>query len=286
MNNNSNGILLFARNNGELDYVKQAVYSAKRIKKYLDVPVSVVTDSVDYLKNSFDSSIFDKIVSIPYENPANKRRYHDGTLSHKILNFKNNLRFQSYDLSPYDKTIVMDTDYIICNDKLKYCFDSSSDLMLFKKSEDIAKVRNETEFQRTSDPGIDFYWATVVYFTKSEPNKIFFDLIEFISKNWEYYRRLYQIDDALFRNDYAFSIAVHIMNGFSSGDFVTEFPIKHLYTIDKDILWDVKDDKLTFLVEKKNYLGEYTAITTRGLNVHAMNKFSLERVINKELHNE
>lgn len=286
MKSDSKGVLLFASNNGEVDYVKQAVYLAKRIKKYLDVSISVATDSIDYLNDSFDSSIFDNIIPIPYENSVNKRRYYDGTLAHKVLNFKNNLRSRAYELSPYDKTIVMDTDYIVCNDKLKYCFESSSNLMLFKKSEDIAKVREETEFRRISDPGVDFYWATVIYFTKSESNKMFFDLIEFISENWEYYRRLYQIDNALFRNDYAFSIAVHIMNGFSRGDFVTELPIKHLYTIDKDILWDVENDRLTFLVEKKNYLGEYTAITTQAQNIHAMNKFSLERIINKEFNSE
>lgn len=283
MMNKSKGALLFARNNGEIDYVKQAVYLAKRIKDHLAIPVSIATDSLDYLKNCFDSDIFDEIIPISFDNPTNKRRYHDGTLSHKIINFKNNLRSKAYEISPYDKTLLLDTDYIICNDKLKFCFESNSDLMMFKKSEDIAKVRDEREFQRVSDTGVDFYWATVVYFTKSETNKMFFDLIDFISENWEYYRRLYQIDSSLFRNDYAFSVAVHIMNGFVAGDFVTELPIKHFYTIDKDILWDIRDNKMTFLVEKKDYLGEYTAISTDNQNIHVMNKFSLERIIDKEI---
>ena len=52
----SKGAFLIARNNAQIDYVKQAVFLAKRIKKYLDIPTTVLTDSVDYLKSSFDES--------------------------------------------------------------------------------------------------------------------------------------------------------------------------------------------------------------------------------------
>ena len=51
---NPKGAFLIARNNSQVDYVKQAVFLAKRIKKYLGLPTSVLTDSVEYLKNNFD----------------------------------------------------------------------------------------------------------------------------------------------------------------------------------------------------------------------------------------
>jgi hypothetical protein len=75
------------------------------------------------------------------------------------------------------------------------------------------------------------------------------------------------------------------MNGFQKGDFAQELSGKHLYTIDKDILWELNEDSMIFLVEKKNYLGEYTAIKIQGQSAHVMNKFSLERVINQEIQN-
>ena len=281
----SKGALLIARNNGELDYVKQAIFLAKRIKKYLDIPTSVITDNIEYLKNCSDSDVFDKIIEIPRLETKNKRVYHDGTLFYKSASFKNDARHLAYDLTPYDETLLLDTDYIICNNLLKNCFSSNNDFMLFKKSEDIAKVRDEKEFRHVSDYGIDFYWATVIFFRKTELNKIFFDLVAHIRENWKHYLRVYQIDNPMFRNDFAFSIAIHTMNGFQKGDFAQELPGKHLYTIDKDILWELNQDNMLFLVEKKNYLGEYTAIRTQGQSVHVMNKFSLERIIEQETHN-
>jgi len=278
----SKGAILIARNNGRLDYVKQAVFLAKRITYYLDIPVSVVTDSEDYLKNSFDYTVFDQIISIPWKEVKNNRIFFDGSLAHKTAPFKNDIRDKVYDLSPYDETLLLDTDYIISNDLFKSCFDLTDNLMMFKESYDVAKSRNEKEFKYISDYSVDFYWATVVFFRKSPEVQTFFNLVKHVKDEWNHYRRVYQIGSSLFRNDFAFSIAAHIMNGFDKGDFVKPLPGKHYYTIDKDILWQMKDDSMLFLVEKKDYLGEYLPILTKGQSVHVMNKFSLERVINEE----
>lgn len=277
----TNGVVLIARNNSQIDYVKQAVFSAIRIKKYLDLPVSIITDSVDYLKNNFDYTLFDKIIQIEYKETKNVKIYHDGSISYKTISFKNDFRHNAYWLSPYDKTLLIDTDYIISNDLLKNCFNTNESFLIYKASEDIAKVRDETEFKYISDNSVDFYWATVVYFVKNKINDIFFNLISHIQDEWNHYRRVYQINSSLFRNDFAFSIAIHIMNGFTQGEYAKPLPGKHLYTIDKDILWQIENDELMFLVEKANYLGEYTAMSTKGLNVHVMNKFSLDRIIDK-----
>lgn len=282
MKNNSKGVVLIARNNGNLDYVKQAVFLTKRIKKYLNLPVTVVTDSKDYLVTKFDSSVFDKIISVDWQETRNNRAYFDGSLYHKVSPFKNDMRDGVYYWSPYDETLLMDVDYVICNDLLLECFDSVYDLMLFKDSHDLCSHRDQTEFSRVSDYTIDFYWATVVFFRKTESNEVFFNLIRHIKDEWHHYRRIYQIGSSLFRNDFAFSIAIHMMNGYSAGEFAAPLPGKHFYTTDRDVLEKIKDDELTFLVEKKDHLGEYTLLKTKGLNVHVMNKFSLERNIDKE----
>ena len=197
--------------------------------------------------------------------------------------FKNYSRSTAYHLSPYDKTILMDTDYILSNSILNNCFDMDSDLMMYKESVDIAQVRDEREFEYISDKGIDFYWATVVYFEKNEKNDIYFNLIDHIEENWNYYQSIYDINADLFRNDFAFSIAIHIMNGFqSNNEIVDKLPGKHYYTTDRDVAWKINNDYLMFLVQKKNFEGQYTAISTSGLNVHIMNKFSLGRIIDNE----
>jgi hypothetical protein len=109
----------------------------------------------------------------------------------------------------------------------------------------------------------------------------FFNLIEYIKFNWIYFKTLYAIDSPAFRNDYAFSIAIHIMNGKTAGDFAIELPGRMIYAIDKDILITATDSNMKFLVEKKEYLGEYTAVKTQGIDVHVMNKFSLMRHIDE-----
>ena len=76
-----------------------------------------------------------------------------------------------------------------------------------------------------------------------------------------------------------------MMNGFQQGGFVTPLPGKLLYTLDKDILWDLDNDNMLFLVEKEKHIGEYTALRTRGQSIHVMNKFSLVRQIDKETSN-
>jgi hypothetical protein len=282
----SKGVFLIARNNGYIDYVKQAVFLARRIKQYLGVPVTVATDSVDYLTDEFGTDDFDQVISLDQTTDTNKRYFFDGSLSKKTASFKNNNRATVYDLTPYDETLLMDTDYIISNDLLKSCFSAKSDFMLYKKSNDIAKVRDEAEFDTISNTSVDFYWATVVYFKRTETNETFFNLIKHIEEEWNHYRRVYQITSGLFRNDFAFSIAIHIMNGFSPGSFAQQLPGSMLYTTDKDVLQQLKDDKFMFLVEKKDYLGEYTALTTQGQTIHVMNKVSLNRIIDQEFAND
>jgi hypothetical protein len=282
----SKGAFLIARNNGHIDYVKQAVFLAKRIKKYLGIPVTVATDSAEYLESAFGVNDFDQIIQLEYTAESNTRYYFDGALTKKTASFKNNNRASVYDLSPYNETLLLDTDYIISNELLKSCFDSSADFLIYKKSSDIAKVRDESEFNKISNTSVDFYWATVVFFKKTETNRIFFDLVAHIEQEWNHYRRVYQITSGLFRNDFAFSIAIHIMNGFEQGDFAQQLPGSMLYTTDKDILWQLNEDEMMFLVEKKDYLGEYTALSTQGQTIHVMNKISLNRIIDKEFAND
>ena len=282
----SKGAFLIARNNGHIDYVKQAVFLARRIKKYLDIPVTIATDSVDYLESTFGINDFDNVVKLEYTADSNMRYFFDGSLSKKTASFKNSNRASVYKLSPYDETLLMDTDYIISNNLLKSCFNSNSDFMIYKKSDDIAKVRNESEFDTISNTSVDFYWATVVFFRKTDTNRIFFDLVTHIEQEWNHYRRVYQITSGLFRNDFAFSIAIHIMNGFQTSDFAQQLPGSMMYTTDKDVLWQINEDEMMFLVEKKNHLGEYTALKTSGQTIHVMNKISLNRIINQEFAND
>jgi hypothetical protein len=280
----SSGVLMFAHNNREIDYGMMAYVSARYVNKYLDVPVSLVTDSstVRWLDDKDTNIIkfFDKIIltdDIPQPNKQDKRFY-DGALTFKRISFKNGFRTRAYELSPYDKTLVIDTDVLIKNDRLKHIWDSNTDFMINSKHIDISKNRETIEFKRVSDYTIDFYWATIFYFEKTEWTKTFFNLCQFIVENYEYYKFLYQISYSVMRNDYVFSIAIHIMNGFSNLTTPNTLPADLYYTVDRDELYQVNDDRtLTFLIQKANVIGEYTLAKTENQNVHIMNKYSFNR---------
>ena len=97
-----------------------------------------------------------------------------------------------------------------------------------------------------------------------------------------HYRSVYQFKSNVYRNDFAFSIAAHIMNGYQKGNIIGNLPGKHFYSIDKDLCHNIKDDEIVILLEKSQRLGEYTLTKTKGMNIHVMNKFSLERVIDNK----
>lgn len=279
------GVLLFARNNSQVDYVKQAYSLAFRISKYLSLPTTLVTDNLDYLKSAYSDyeSVFDSVIILDYTNNYTLKRYHDGTLAQKRLEFKNDTRPLAYDLSPYDETLLLDTDIVIADKNFLQCFDQSKDFLIYKDAYDLANFRNYKEFEYISDTSVDFYWATCIFFRKTFENKIFFDLVKHVQENWQHYNSIFQINSNVYRNDHAFSLAIHIMNGYQSGDFAGKMPGKLFYTTDKDELVKLNDDKFLFLIEKENHIGEYTAIKFKRNTVHVMNKFSLNRIIDKEL---
>ena len=232
----SKGVVLFASNNHKINYVKQATFLAKRISKYMDLPTSIVTD-VD-INDKYPDSVdaFDEIILVNNlkHNYASKR-YNDGSLSNRVLNFNNGNRADAYFLSPYDETLVMDTDYVVCNSILNNCFEQQKDLLLYKNAVHLGIHNGTPEFDRISDTSVDFYWATVVFFRKTKLNEIYFNLIKHIQENYMHYRSVYQFKSNVYRNDFAFSIAAHIMNGYQKGNFIANLPGKHFYTIDKDV---------------------------------------------------
>jgi hypothetical protein len=280
------GILLFAYNNREIDYVRIASVAARLAKKNIQVPISLVTDksTVDWAfsQDTDLMSAFDNIIltdDLP-KTVIQDKRYYDGSLDYKKTRFNNNFRTWCYLLSPYEKTLVIDIDLLIMNDKLKSIWDTDVDFMINADHFDLAQDRDDFEFKRTSDYGIDFYWATIFYFKKTEWTKTFFELCQHIVENYDFYVFTYRLPAHLMRNDYVFSIAVHIMNGFSNKTKPAKLPCQIYYTLDRDVLYKVNSEKdLTFFVEKKGYNGEYLLTRTIDQNVHIMNKYSLVRNI-------
>jgi len=273
------GALIFAQNTIGIDYVKLALFSAKQIKKHLGIPVSLATDSQAWLEFYPEhTEVFDKIIPI-VGNTTQQKKFYDGTLAYQTAEWKNLTRNQAYDITPYSRTLVIDSDYIINSTTLIKALNNTYSFQIFRKSFDLAGWRDTSPFDRINQYSVPFYWGTVFIFEKTASTRSLFDLIEYIKLNWEFFRIIYKIDSPTFRNDFAFSIAIHIMNGMTEGDFAQELPGLMTYVLDRDILVKMKEDKIQFLVEKAHYPGEYTLVSTNSTDVHVMNKQSLSRFI-------
>ena len=119
--------------------------------------------------------------------------------------------YMAYQLSPYFETLLIDTDLLVLDNSLLKLFDQPFDYRLQYQMQTPAAL-NTDEMGPLSLPMV---WATIVLFRKSKSTELFFSLIGKIQRNYNYYRTLYGVRDSNFRNDFAFSIANIIINGYT-----------------------------------------------------------------------
>jgi hypothetical protein len=294
----SKGALIFAHNNEEIDYVKIACLNALMIKRNLDVGVTLVTDdgTLGWAKESLGEEFLNKCFeNIITEAPDyvykqnNIRAFKDTVYTVKHLPFYNCDHWRAYELSPYDETLFIDADYLIMSSDLNRCRGSAHDIMINKDIKELFFGRVQ-ENNTVGKSGIDTYWATCIYFRKSELAEHLFYMVKYIYDNYAYYRDLYSTPNAMFRNDYAFSIAVHIMNGFSNSDLIKQLPIPALYkSFDNDDIISINGlNDITLLLEKPKCTGDYILSRFKNLDVHIMNKWAILRNYDKlkELYSE
>lgn len=275
------GILIYAHNSRDVDYARLAIVAGGLAKKNLDRPVSMVTDqtTVDWMIESgsyqLASSIFDKIILTEKPKTDNRRNLHDG-VNQSSVSFLNTNRSSAYDITPYDQTLLIDSDYLIFSNTLNnYWTDNPMPQIssAFNDACDIDRRGYDDKF--TSDVGVKLYWATTLMFNKSEESKQLFDLVAYIKDHYEYYGDLFRFHPGMFRNDIAFSIARHLIYGFET-ELDSELP-PVLSCIDKDILSSVDETgKLTVLMSV-GYTGDYVAAAFKDLDIHIMNKQSIIR---------
>lgn len=234
----SKGVLLFAKNTDKTNYVDIADTTSQLIDKKLKLPITLVTD-----ENSDPRFAYDSILRVSDEKLVNTRVDY----TKNIVEWKNTGRYNAYQLSPYDETILLDVDYLVLTDNLLKLLDKTVDYQILNKCHSInGSIDTENALSK-----IQYIWATCVVFKKTTNTKILFDLIERIQKNYNYFRELYNIRETNFRNDYAFTVADQILNGYTK-DKRTSIPwslltildeIERFEIIDNNIILKNKDDK-------------------------------------------
>ena len=270
----SKGLLIFAYNS-KIDYIGIATVAAKLAKKHLGLPVTLVTNVSTNLDPVFDQVILKETTGPQYERSFKFTHSKERTVWH------NQNRSSAYDLSPYDKTLLIDADYLMFNDSLGKLFDTDIDFACF---DDVYDLTGDTVLQNTAivgRPGVKMQWATVVYFTKSKFAQSVFEYMTLIKSHYSYYAALYDFSLELFRNDYTLSIALQTLSGYSEDNF-NKIPGRLITANTGTEIIDVRSNgEVVFSWYNKDQQQNVTKI--RNANLHIMNKVTITdpRVLEK-----
>ena len=262
------GALIFAFNNEQTDYIAMAGWSARNIRRWLNIPTAIVTDvsARDPRVSGFDHVITADAAS------GGTRWFEDYQAS---VTWHNAGRTDAYNLSPWDQTLVLDADYVVASDQLKAVLNSNQEFLAHAAAYDITGTDNFTGLNHYGEYNMPMSWATVMMFRKCEHAELIFDCMAMIRANWRHYKDLYRIVSSTYRNDHALSIALNIVNGQT---------LQH-----NSIPWSlasVTPEHAVTRISKDCYRIDYVDqdkrprwTTIRNQDFHAMGKQHLEKII-------
>lgn len=258
----SRGALLFAFNSPKFNYYDMAVATAKRINHFLDIPVTIVTDS-DSLPEK-QTYTFDNVI-LAEADKTNKRDW--GTWINKG-------RYRAFNLSPYDETLLLDTDYMVNSNKLLTTFDLPTDFCCHDTTSFL--MYPDAVQEVLSAYSFKTLWATAVTFKKTKRSNLIFQSLEMIQKNFEHYAQIHGFISVTFRNDYALTLATRIVNGHTT-PIEDVIPWNLLHVGKNTTIYKNSDDEFstdyTIIFDNWNrgkIRKEY--ITIKDTDFHVMNK--------------
>lgn len=281
------GVLLIAYNNGKIDYHKLALIAARSVKlhmKYNHVTLLTDVGTFNQLKDELTpeqaAETFDHIIIDNVEHEHNTRTHRDSPWVEFTTQFNNKNKHSIFTKTPYNKTLMIDVDYIVGNNTLDAVFETDSDVAMYKNAMSVRNYKPRIWEQKLHPDGIDMWWSTVVYWrSDSEIARLFFGVWEHVKENYNYYKWLYKFPGVLFRTDYAVSIATHILNGHKTGNLIHELPGKTMRfseQIDDIVKFNSVNDIMLLCPDPKE-LWKSIVSRIKNENVHVMNKMAILR---------
>ena len=218
----SKGYIVIAQNNDTVDYLEQAYALALNLK-LTQSTVSNLTVCVDAKTKKLISEkhkkVFDKIVDIPWQDDASD------------ADWKINNKWKYYYMTPYDETVILDTDMLFPTDVSKW-WDILRERDIWActnvktyRQELIHDTYYRKELKANNMPNV---YTAFFYFKKSDLATEFFKMVELIFQNWErmYFKYMPKGKPEWLSADVAFSLAMHILGIHSkcTADHMTELP--------------------------------------------------------------
>lgn len=246
------GVVLLASNtiscDGKLlDYVGLARFNARLIKRNLKLPVALITT------DDIDTCGFDEVIKISNGKSANRSMLaYDEIITYE---WKNDGRIDAFRYSPWDRTLLLDADYLVMTDQLLPLLSSDVDFMIADSVYDVTGRAVWKNSRLMPNKTIKQRWATVMCFDKSAG--YVFDAAKMIRENYDYYAASFGFTINPLRNDYVFSIAAELLG---------------LRGLPFDIFMSPADVKLTTIDEQGMRLEHGGNLMRWSGDLHVMNK--------------
>ena len=261
----SKGILAFAQGQS---FLKLALYQLLQLRKISDIDVAYIVDENAETCPEYQQLTELGATLIVANSPSQSRNY---DLS---AEWKNLGRDKAFKLSPWDKTLLVDVDYIIQSTASLNLLDADLPLVCadWHHCFDQEFILDHDTIGRHA---IKMLWATLVWFDKGTVSKQMFDRWAEVLKHLKWRQEYYGFHSSLVRNDYALSIAVHELNQETSKNIAAApysqmvIPPWCTYTLDDDIL-----TVLSTTADKPLQI-----LNLAGVDFHALNKNNLLEVL-------
>jgi hypothetical protein len=266
----NSGCVIFAIDNEQFEYTKLADIAAGLVKKYLDIPTTIFSNK------KFDSKYAEQVKFISGVKYTERQMYNK--VDYTSVKWFNHCRPNVYELSPYDKTLLIDADYLVFEDSLKKLFGTDEEFLCYRNVFDPTNQNKYAESRLVSTFSIQNAWATVCYFTKSEKAEAIFTMMKQVRDNYDYYHKLLGVPQLPYRNDYALAVSLHTLSGY--GLNVKSIPGKMCMTDLETTLEDYNDRGLVYSYVKD---GKTYRSYLKNTNVHVLGKWDLqsEEILNK-----
>lgn len=262
------GAVIFAYDT-DIHYTAIAQEAGRRIQQYLDIPVTLITDSSSDATGSWDHVIRCERAS------GSDRYWADRMLT---IPWHNGGRSQAWHLSPYDRTLLIDADFWLGSDRLAEIMQGPQSLACHRSSINLPQP-GTVEIKTLGRKAMDQWWATVVIFDRSDFSRDVFDCWSMIEQHYGHYADMFGFSPAQFRNDYALSLALLMCSG-------------HVISRSLEIPWPLLNVEPKAVVEHQD--GKWSVswralskdrpagrIMIQDQDVHFMGKHYLEQFVEK-----
>jgi hypothetical protein len=268
----SKGALIIAKDIEQIEYVRMARVAARLVTRNLGIPVALVTDE------PCDHPEFEHVIVAPKGH--NNHRTTVMNNQQQTLSWYNMDRTRAYELSPWDRTLVLDSDMFLTTDALKSHIDADFDFAIAKSvlEPNTGMIHNDM----LSNTKIRHMWATIMIFNKCPKAEAVFDMAAHVINHYDSYARIYDFKKRPIRNDNAFSIACHLLGGYGATDMALKNYVMNNVNFTSKIRKILPEGR--FVIEYDRMIRDQVRTIVQKLppgDHHILNKLSLMEHINE-----